>query len=43
MQGKFYLHAINSFNKGTGKIYHGDQFNAKVIPNEMRDYAVQLL
>ena len=40
MQGKFYLHAINSFNKGTGKItYHGDQFNAKVIPNEMRDYA----
>ena len=38
-QGRFYLHAINSFNRGTGKvIYHGDEFMAKVIPNDMRDY-----
>ena len=39
MEGRYYLYSVNSWKKNLGKvIYHGDEFNAKVIANDMRDY-----
>ena len=39
MEGNFYLYDVEFLEKALGKvIYHGDEFNAKVIANDIRDY-----